>query len=104
MVIENPYSGQHYLTRYWPIKPALVDGNRHELGDFCKKPTQYWFIGFEPRHNAYMYEENFNPVLSCSYDKGGKNRTVNRSIISSTYARRFILMHILPRQEDLLII
>ena len=56
MVFENPMSEQHYLTRYWCLKPAVIDKNRRENGDYMIKPTQFWFIGFEP----YQKRENFN--------------------------------------------
>lgn len=34
MVIENPYSAQHYLKQYWCIKPSIVDKDRTLRGDF----------------------------------------------------------------------
>ena len=40
LIIENPYSTQHYLTRYWAIKPKLIDMDRRDMGDFYEKPTQ----------------------------------------------------------------
>ena len=44
LIIENPYSEQHYLSRYWCIKPKYIDYDRTKKGDYFKKPTQYWFI------------------------------------------------------------
>ena len=42
MVLENPYTQQHYLVRYFPIKPKIIDKDRTKDGDYYKKPTQYF--------------------------------------------------------------
>ena len=55
LIIENPYSEQHYLTKYWPIKPSIIDMDRRATGDYEKKPTQFWFINREPSHN-FIFE------------------------------------------------
>lgn len=36
LIIENPYSTQHYLINYWCIKPSLIDNDRTVLGDNYK--------------------------------------------------------------------
>ena len=87
MVIENPCGTQHYLTRYWGIKPSLIDKNRLLRGDYYKKPTQYWFLNIEPQHNFI-----FEPMI---YHDGRKSiedthNKVERSMISPQYANRFI--------------
>lgn len=106
MVIENPYSEQHYLRRYWPLKPKLIDKNRHARGDYYKKPTQYWFINFEPKNNMYLRTENTKERRNIVWQEAmdGKNKTICRSEISSEYARRFILEHILDLQEGVYVI
>ena len=48
IIIENPYSTNHYLVRYFPIKAKLIDMDRRDRGDYFNKPTQYWFINCEP--------------------------------------------------------
>lgn len=92
MIIENPAGTQHYLTRYWGIKPALIDKNRLLRGDYYKKPTQYWFINCEPQHNfifePMIYHEGRKPI-EYTHDK------VERSMISKEYANRFIREQIL---------
>ena len=55
LIIENPYSPHHYLTRYWPIKPTIIDKDRREMGDYYTKPTQYFFINCEPSYN-FVFE------------------------------------------------
>lgn len=51
LIIENPYSTQHYLTRYWCLKPRIIDYDRHKEGDYYEKPTQYYFVNCEPNFN-----------------------------------------------------
>lgn len=92
MIIENPYGNQHYLSRYWPLKPKLIDKNRLLRGDYYKKPTQYWWINCEPQHNFI-----FEPMV---YHEGRKSiekthDKVERSMISREYANRFIREFIL---------
>lgn len=87
LIIENPFSTQHYLTRYWPIEPAVLDMNRRESGDYFKKPTQYFFIQCEPENNLIMDE----PIANHKKRVISKGvNTVGRSMISHDYARRFI--------------
>lgn len=94
LVIENPCNN-HYLEKYWCLKAQIHDYNRKENGDYYKKPTQYWFINCEPKNNL-VFE-------GIELQKGGtikkplkiKNRAVTRSMISPTYARRFIKTYIL---------
>lgn len=94
MIIENPANQPHYLTSYWPIKPAFVDSNRRENGDYQKKPTQYWFINCEPKQTLI-----FEPLEEVEYKRTnyiqGKNRETERSMIHPQYARRFIKQYIL---------
>ena len=51
MIVENPYTQQHYLVRYFPIKAKIIDKDRTQNGDYYKKPTQYFFINCEPEMN-----------------------------------------------------
>lgn len=85
LIIENPYSTQHYLQRYWCIKPKLIDKDRSERGDYYKKPTQYWFINREPSNNLFFEAQVIHKRKIVSNEN-----TVERSMISKDYARRFI--------------
>lgn len=85
LIIENPYSEQHYLKRYWCIKPKIIDMNRRERGDHFIKPTQYWFINCEPKNNFI-----FEPLLDVKYKTVDSQSTVGRSMIHPQYANRFI--------------
>lgn len=86
LVIENPYGSDHFLTRYWPFLPAIIDDNRRENGDYYKKPTQFFFFNMEPSENLLFDEPIANypkraVLAQCQRDK---------SMISPDYARRFI--------------
>lgn len=92
LVIENPYSKDHYLCRYWPVLPAIIDENRREFGDRYEKPTQYFFFGCEPLQNLIMDE----PTANYPKWKVTKKRQKERSLISPEYARRFIRTYLKP--------
>ena len=95
LIIENPYSAQHYLRQYWCLKPAIIDTDRTRRGDHYKKPTQYYFVNCEPKHNFI-----FEPLMhverkKCKFGfKDGKER----SMIHPQYANRFIREFILDEQ------
>lgn len=94
LIIENPYSSQHYLQRYWCLKPKLIDKNRMERGDWYEKPTQYWFINCEPKENFI-----FEPMVVQKKKIIENESKVNRSMISPDYASRFIREFIIEGEE-----
>lgn len=96
LIIENPYSTQHFLTRYWCLKPKLIDEDRMLNGDYYKKPTQYWFINCEPKNNLIFDE----PIIQHEQKKILDQNKVNRSMISPDYARRFIRQYIIDSEND----
>lgn len=98
LVIENPKGTCHYLFRNWSIKPKVIDLDRRENGDYYKKPTQYWFVNFEPKNNLVM--EILEPVehrgrIEDVHDKAA------RSEISPQYADRFIKRYIASCESGL---
>lgn len=90
LIIENPYSIDHYLVRYFPIKAKLIDTNRRERGDYFKKPTQYWFINCEPTYNVdvlfkeQIIQKETRHINDCAFS------SKERSEISPQYALQFI--------------
>ena len=94
MVIENPYSSQHYLTRYWSLKPKVIDDNRTLHGDAYQKPTQYWFINCEPKNNLIM-----DGVELKKRKRIEDGNTVERSMIEHDYARWFIREFVLDESQ-----
>lgn len=97
LVFENPYTQPHYLTQYWCLKPSIIDKNRRDNGDYQEKPTQYWFLNFEPKQNLV-----FEPLDYVEYRthngakaRDGKSREVMRSMIHPQYANRFIRQYLI---------
>ena len=90
MVFENPAGEQHYLTRYWCLKPGVIDKDRQQNGDAFKKPTQYWFIGCSPECNAV-----FEPMEYVEAKTWTGLSARERSEIHPQYANRFIRQYIL---------
>lgn len=90
LVIENPATAPHYLTRYWCLEPTFVDLDRSETGDKMKKPTQYWFINCEPKYNFIFEPQIINKTVNLELPRGNL-----RSEIAPEYANRFIREFIL---------
>lgn len=86
LIIENPYSTTHYLTKYWSIESKIIDKDRRTRGDFYQKPTQYWFINCEPKYNMLLEPQIWHKTKTV---ENTSNKT-ERSLISSDYANRFI--------------
>ena len=100
MIFENPYTTQHYLTRYWCIEPSVIDNDRTERGDYFKKPTQYWFFNCNPENNFIFEPINLNAIGSMwgkcnTKELGTSDRTTIRSMMHPDYANRFIREFIL---------
>lgn len=95
LIIENPYSTTHYLTKYWAIPAKVIDKDRTLRGDFYKKPTQYWFINCEPKYNMIFEAYVLNEVKAIERTSS----KTERSLISSDYANRFIREFILDKED-----
>lgn len=91
LIIENPYGKVNFLKQYFPIKPKVVLLNRQELGDFYKKPTQFFFINCVPEFNLWnKCHKTINNKIRVEDDKG-----FARSVISPAFARNFIKTYII---------
>lgn len=107
LIMENPYSEEHFLRRYWCYPPAIIDKDRTERGDYFKKPTQYWYVNCEPACNLILECITYNKIgckdaietiNSTHYSKtGAKNLKAARSMIHPDYANRFIREFILDQ-------
>ena len=86
LIIENPYGKVNFLKQYFPIKPKVVIMNRQKMGDFYKKPTQFFFINCNPEFNL-QNEYNLENKMQKRIED---NRGIERSIISPTFAKNFI--------------
>lgn len=88
MVVENPWT-RSYLKDNFPWKPSLVDYDRSSSGDKYKKPTAYWFLGFNPfRSKSFTLPHSQRTTISS------QNGCKGRSIISSCYADNFLNDHV----------
>ena len=109
LVMENPYSEEHFLRRYWCYLPKIIDKDRRLNGDYYKKPTQYWFLNCEPENNLV-----FEPVeyhgLDCKdairlmtkdtwEQTGAKTQKTARSMIHPDYANRFIRQYLIKEKN-----
>ena len=95
LIIENPYSKTHYLTKYWAIQAKIIDKDRTTRGDFYEKPTQYWFINCKPKYNMILEAQVWNKKKTIE----NVNNKTERSLISSDYANRFIREFILESED-----
>lgn len=102
IVVENPYTQPHYLTTYWCLKPKLIDKDRTENGDYYKKPTQFWFINIEPKHNLVFEPIDYVERKIIATVKGSEcfSRKTERSMIHPQYANRFIRQYLIDEETD----
>lgn len=100
LIMENPYSMQHYLKGNFVVPPTLVDNNRMLRGDYYVKPTAYWFLNCEPT-NGYT-EQCDKERRSILWQKPSEEAgicSMDRSMISPDYARNFICDFILGKAQ-----
>lgn len=105
LVMENPYSEEHFLRRYWCYLPSVIDKDRRENGDYYAKPTQYWFLNCKPKNNFIFEPITYNHLgvgdairlmKKEDWEKtGAKNIKVARSMIHPDYANRFIRQYLI---------
>ena len=105
LIVENPYSEEHFLRRYWCLLPDIIDRDRRERGDYYKKPTQYWFVNRKPSNNLIFEDVSMNAIQCKDPNRmmtkehweltGAKTRKAARSMIHPDYANRFIREFIL---------
>ena len=114
LIVENPYSEEHYLRRYWCLPTTMIDKDRRKRGDYYKKPTQYWFVNCEPETNLLWEATPNNAIQSRSTDSvrwissGVMERETGikctqkeaRSLIHKDYANRFIREFILDGERE----
>lgn len=111
IVMENPYSEEHFLRRYWCYPSSIIDKDRRDNGDYYAKPTQYWFLNCEPKNNLLWEAIPYNSIevkdairfmTKKDYEKTrAKNKKQARSMIHPDYASRFIRQYLIdePKTE-----
>ena len=86
LIIENPYGKANFLKQYFPIKQKVILLNRQEMGDFYKKPTQFFFINCVPEFNLWnKCHKAINNEIRVEDNKG-----FARSVISPVFAKNFV--------------
>lgn len=90
LIIENPYSTEHYLYNNFPYEPAVIDRNRRLRGDFFRKPTQYFFINCKPTYGESFHVPREKKRILDFNGKHGSRGQIERSLISDDYAEAFI--------------
>lgn len=116
MIMENPYSEEHYLRRYWCLPASLIDRDRRQRGDYYKKPTQYWFLNCKPCNNFIFEAQTLNEMPTSGFWAKRESRRatakvfenytgikctqkVARSMIHPDYAKRFIREYVIDEQK-----
>ena len=102
MIVENPYSGQHYLVlaQNFVMPPTMIDHDRTRRGDYFNKPTSYWFVNCEPTHGTSIQPAKEHKTVMTA--KGASRAGLcseERSMISPDYARNFICDFILGKEQ-----
>lgn len=102
IIIENPYSEQHYLKNNFLCSPAIFDKNRLLRGDYFKKPTGYWYFNCKPTYGkSYQNDKKQKTVLEAKRGAKAGICSEERSMISPDYARNFICDFILGKKQDI---
>lgn len=100
MIVENPYSGQHYLVlaQNFVMNPTFIDHNRQRRGDYFKKPTAYWFVNCKPTFGMSYTKPKMTKTVFTSKGSGRAGLcSEERSLISPEYAKAFICDFILGK-------
>lgn len=100
MIVENPYSGHHYLHNNFPYRPTVIDKDRTRRGDYYRKPTAYWYVNAIPTiGESYERPKKRKTIRSASPSKKAGVCSEERSMISPDYARNFICDFILGKMQ-----
>lgn len=99
LIVENPYSSNHYLYQNFPYKPKIIDLNRNKKGDFFKKPTQFFFVNCEPEKTYTSYSKQILKKIRSCTGHIGNYCDKERSEISFDYAENFINDYILSKKN-----
>ena len=99
IILENPYSSQHFLCNNFFGPPTIIDKNRMLRGDYFQKPTGYWFFNCEPTYGeSFQNDKEQKRIWDMKQGKGGLC-SEERSMISPDYARNFICDFILGKTQ-----
>lgn len=104
LIIENPWSMQHYLKQGNFVQPpSVVDMDRTRRGDYFRKPTAYWFFNCEPTSGCSFQPTPKDKIKDILHSKKAPHAGLcseERSMISPDYARNFICDFILGKEQE----
>ena len=104
LIIENPWSMQHYLKQGNFVQPpSVVDMDRTRRGDYFRKPTAYWFFNCEPTSGCSFQPTPKDKMKNILHSKKAPHAGLcseERSMISPDYARNFICDFILGKEQE----
>lgn len=111
LIMENPYSEEHFLRRYWCYPATIIDRDRRQNGDYFAKPTQFWFLNCEPKDNLIFEPLDYHGLDAKDAIRMMKKKdwektrakTVKeaRSMIHPSYANRFIRRYIIDTENKI---
>lgn len=90
LIIENHYGKVNFLKHFFPLKPEVVLLDRRKMGDFYKKPTQFFFINCVPEFKLW----NEYAKTMEKQNRVEDNKEFAHSVISTTFAKNFIKTYI----------
>ena len=100
MIMENPWSENHFLKFGYLKPPTIVDNNRLLRGDCYKKPTAYWFWNCENTYGeSYQQPKKVKRIVEGKKHPIAGMCSEERSMISPDYARNFICDFILGKKQ-----
>lgn len=100
IILENPYSSQHFLHNNFLGPPSVIDKNRLLRGDYFHKPTGYWFFNCDATYGeSFQNDKESKKIFDMKRGKGGLC-SEERSMISPDYARNFICDFILGKVQE----
>lgn len=102
LIIENPWSENHFFKFGFLKPPTFVDKNRTLRGDFFVKPTAYWFWNCKPTSGQSFQQPKIKKKIIYSL-KAKENGMCSeeRSMISPDYARNFICDFIIGKKQNI---
>lgn len=103
LIMENPWSMQHFLKSGFVQPPSVVDKDRTLRGDYYRKPTAYWFLNCTPTNGVSIQQTPKDQIKSIWLQKKGIAPGIcseDRSMISPDYARNFICDFILGKEQE----
>lgn len=100
LIVENPWSMQHFLKANFIIAPTFVDNDRSMRGDVYVKPTAYWFWGCKPTYGLTIQRDKKTMrIVDQPHKRGGGLCGEIRSMIHPDYARNFICDFIIGKPQ-----